>query len=143
MRNTKSRRTTAMNGTAAIRLYAVDMGVSGRESVTATPQSTRSAKSVIRKDCCGQWRKYTISCHWQRAGRMTRRTSCRCASPAMQGFMRSAATGGISVRSLCAGSLWTRQGPINLYSLCAGERAWGHTHKNRKSNGGLTPRRFP
>ena len=84
-----------MNGTAAIRLYAVDMGVSGRESVTATPQSTRSAKSVIRKDCCGQWRKYTISCRWQRAALMMRATLYRCASPVMQGFMRSAVTDGI------------------------------------------------
>ena len=41
-----------------------------------------------------RYEKYTISCHWQRAGRMTRRTSCRCASPAMRGFMRSAVTGG-------------------------------------------------
>ncbi len=143
MRSMSGRRTAATRSTTATRLYAVGMGGHGSVSVTAMQPSIRSVRSARRKDCCGRWRKYTISCHWQRAGRMTRRTSCRCASPAMQGFMRSAATGGISVRSLCAGSLWTRQGPINLYSLCAGERAWGHTHKNRKSNGGLTPRRFP
>ncbi len=42
---------------------------------------------------------------WQRAAPMTRETLYRCASPVMRGFMRSAATDGISVRSLCAGSL--------------------------------------
>lgn len=32
----------------------------------------------------------------------------------------------------------TRRGGRNLYSEATVERAWGHTHKNRKSNGGLT-----
>ena len=27
----------------------------------------------------------------------------------------------------------------NLWNQLAGEQAWGATHKNRKSNGGLTP----
>ena len=36
----------------------------------------------------------TTGGHWQRAGRMTRETLCRCASPAMRGFMRNAAIAG-------------------------------------------------
>ena len=67
--------------------------------------STRSVRSARRKDCCGRWRKYTISYHWQRAGRMTRETLCHCASPAMRGFMRSVETDGISVNVSCAGPL--------------------------------------
>lgn len=43
---------------------------------------------------------------WQRAAPMTRETSCHCASRAMQGFMQSVATAGISVKVSCAGSLW-------------------------------------
>ncbi len=35
------------------------------------------------------------------------------------------------------------RGGRNFYSLCIGERAWGVTHKNRKSNGGLPRPGFP
>lgn len=68
--------------------------VYGNVSVTATLQSTRSVRSARRRGCCGQWRRYTISCHWQRAALMMRATLCHCATPAMRGFMRSAATAG-------------------------------------------------
>lgn len=95
MRNTRNRRTAATRSTTVTRLYAVGTGGHGNESVTVMPQSTRSVRSVRGKDCCGRWRKYTTDCHWQRAERMTRETLCHCASPAMRGFMRSAATGGI------------------------------------------------
>ena len=61
--------------------------------------------------------------------------------------MRSAVTGGISVNVPCAGSLWgflpAGRGGRNLHKGPAGERAWGVTHKNRKSNGGLPCPDFP
>lgn len=94
MRSMGSRRTAATRSTTVTRLYAVGTGGCGNESVTATPQSTHSAKSAKRRGCCDRWRRYTTGCRWQRAGRMTRETSCRCASPAMQGFMQSVATAG-------------------------------------------------
>ena len=94
MRSMKNRRTAATRSTTATRLYAVGMAGHGNVSVTATLQSTRSVRSARRRGCCGQWRRYTTSCRWQRAGRMTRETLCRCASPAMRGFMRSVATAG-------------------------------------------------
>ena len=147
MRSMRNRRTAATRSTTVTRLYAVGMGVPGKESVTATPQSTHSVKNVTGKGCCILWRKYTTSCRWQRAAPMTRETSFHCASRAMPGFMRSAATGGISIKLLCAGSLWgflpAGRGGRNLHKGPAGERAWGHTHKNRKSNGGLPALEFP
>ena len=39
--------------------------------------------------------------------------------------------------------LLTRRGGRNLYSIFSVERAWGVTHKNRKSNGGLLRSDFP
>ena len=147
MRSMKSRRTAATRSTTVTRLYAVGMAGRGSESVTDTPQSTHSVRSVTRKDCCVRWRRYITSSHWQRVGRMTRKTSCRCASPAMRGFMRSVATVGISINLLCAGPLWrflpAGRGGRNLHKGPAGERAWGQTHKNWKSNGGLPPFQFP
>ena len=95
MRNMRSRRTAVTRSTTVTRLYAVGTAEHGSESVTVTPQSTRSVRSARRRDCCGRWRKYTISCRWQRAAPTMRATLCRCASPAMQGFMRSAVTDGI------------------------------------------------
>ena len=147
MKSMGSRRTAATRSTTVTRLYAVGTGGHGNESVTATPQSTRSVRSAGRKVCCGRWRRYTTGCHWQRAGRMTRETLCRCASRAMRGFMRSAATDGVDIKFilwesvLCGFILWrflpTRRGGRNLHKGPAGERAWGVTHKNWKSNGGL------
>ena len=147
MRSMNGRRTAATRSTTATRLYAVGTGGHGNVSVTAMPQSIHSVRSVTRKDCCIRWRRYTTSCRWQRAGRMTRETLCRCASPAMRGFMRSAVTGGISINLLYAGPLWrflpAGRGGRNLHKGPAGERAWGQTHKNRKSNGGLPRPGFP
>ena len=143
----KSRRTAATRSTTVTRLYAVGMAGRGSESVTDTLQSTRSVRSVIRKGCCILWRRYTTSCHWQRAEPMTRETSFHCASPAMRGSMRSAATGGTVIKLLCADPLWrflpAGRGGWNLHKGPAGERAWGQTHKNRKSKGGLPLFHFP
>ena len=95
MRSMGSRRTAATRSTTVTRLYAVGTGGRGNESVTATPPGIRSVRSVIRRVCCVLLRRYTTSCRWQRAGRMTRETSCRCANRAMPGFMRSVVTDGI------------------------------------------------
>ena len=152
MRSIRNRRTAATRSTTGTRLYAVGMGVPGRESVTVMPTSIRSVRSVIRKVFCVLLRKYTTSCHWRRVALMTRETLCRCASRAMPGFMRSVGTDGININlfSVWESVLWrfllTRRGGLNLYSRFSVERAWGHTHKNRKSNGGLprlSKNRFP
>ena len=143
----RNRRTAATRSTTVTRLYAVGMVGRGNESVTDTPQSTRSVRSVTGKGCCILWRRYTTNCRWQRAAHMTRETSFHCASPAMRGSMRSAVTGGTAIKLLYAGSLWrflpAGRGGWNLHKGPAGERAWGVTHKNRKSNGGLTRSGFP
>ena len=45
-----------------------------------------------------------------------------------------------SMRSaVTAGTTADRRGGQNLRDQYGGQRAWGAAHKNRKSNGGLTP----
>ena len=106
MRSMKNRRTAATSGTTGTqRLYDAGMAGIGNVSVVAMQQNTRSVRSATGKECCVQWRRYTTGCRWQRAGRMTRGTYVLYAVVAMRGFMRSAVTGGISVRLLCAGFL--------------------------------------
>lgn len=69
---------------------------------------------------------------YPRAVPMRRATWFPFAKSATPESMQSVATDGTTA---------DRRGGQNLYSQPAGERAWGAAHKNRKSNGGLTPGR--
>lgn len=130
VRNTRNRRTAATRSMTVTRLYAVGTAGHGNESVTAMRQGILFVRSAKGKDGCALWKRCITRCLYPRAALMRRATWFPFAKSAMRESMRSVATDGITA---------DRRGGQNLYSQSAGERAWGAAHKNRKSNGGLTP----
>lgn len=130
VRNTRNRRTDATRGTTGTRLYAVGTAGHGNASATAMRQGIPSVRSAKGKDGCAPWKRCITRCLYPREALMRRATWFPFAKSAMRESMQSVATAGITV---------DRRGSQNLYSQPAGQRAWGATHKNQKSNGELTP----
>ena len=98
VKGTKGKKTNATRSTTGTRLYAVGMDERGNVSVTAMLLHTLCVSSVLRKGSIQRPRRYTTSCRSLREERTTAPTSSLYASRAMRGFMRSAATGGITIK---------------------------------------------
>ena len=129
VRNTRNRKTAATRSTTGTRLYAVGTAGHGNASVTAMRQGIPSVRSAKGKDGYAPWKRYITRCLYLRVEPMRRATWFPFAKSAMRESMRSVAT---------AGTTADRRGGQNLRGQYGGQRAWGQTHKNRKSNGGLT-----